>query len=78
MPFFWDLVSKMMLPSWLLSRILAVYWQVMRSAKQLKQMLALTHGTTLQRLPEEAASEQRKRPMPLFSLNWFCSLAAPQ
>ena len=32
----------------------------------LKQMFALTYGTTLQRLPEEVTSEQRKRPMPLF------------
>lgn len=61
-----------MLPSWLLSRTLAVYWQVMWCAKLLKQMLALTHGTTLQRLPEEAASEQRERPMSLFPLKWFC------
>lgn len=66
------ILFQIMLPSWLLSRTLAVYWQVMWCAKLLKQMLALTHGTTLQRLPEEAASEQRKRPMSLFPLKWFC------
>ena len=66
------ILFQIMLPSWLLSRTLAVYWQVMWCAKLLKQMLALTHGTTLQRLPEEAASEQRKRPISLFPLKWFC------